>query len=70
VEGAATRGKTLAYLNPLCYIAQGYRESLVYQVPFWRHWAVGLYYWGFTLTLLAIGGLVFSRLRAHFADVL
>jgi lipopolysaccharide transport system permease protein/teichoic acid transport system permease protein len=70
VEGASDHDKTLAYLNPLCYIVQGYRESLVYHVGFWRHWQVGAYYWSVTLLMLIVGALVFSRLRAHFADVL
>jgi len=60
----------VACLNPISYIVQGYRESLVYHVPFWHHPLIGAYYWTVTLAMLAIGGMVFSRLRPHFADVL
>ncbi len=60
----------LAYLNPATYIVQGYRQSLVYHQWFWQHPVVTAYYWSFSLVLLAVGGLVFARLRGHFADVL
>jgi ABC-type polysaccharide/polyol phosphate export permease len=62
--------KLEAYLNPVCYVVQGYRESLIYRQGFWHHPPITAYFWTFTLSLLIIGGLVFSRLRAHFADVL
>jgi lipopolysaccharide transport system permease protein/teichoic acid transport system permease protein len=70
VEGLSTLEKSIAYLNPLCYIVEGYRESLVYHKPIWIHPLVGLYFWCFTLAMLVAGGLVFARLRPHFADVL
>ncbi len=62
--------KFVAYLNPLCYIVQGYRESLVTHIAFWHHPPITIYFWCFTLGMLFVGGLVFSRLRPHFADVL
>ncbi len=70
VENFPASWKTVAYLNPLCYIVQGYRESLLTHIPVWQHPLITLYFWMFTLTLLIVGGLVFSRLRPHFADVL
>ncbi len=60
----------LLHLNPLFYVVQGYRESLISHVAFWHHPADGAYFWALTLTLLAVGGTVFARLRSHFADVL
>ena len=64
------RIKTLAYLNPLTYIVEGYRESLVAHVAFWHHPLIGAYFWTLTVGLLLVGGTVFARLRSHFADVL
>lgn len=55
--------------NPLFYIVSGYRESLIYNIPFWEHPVLTLYYWGFTLITLIAGIIVFKRLRPHFADV-
>ena len=64
------RLRWVAGLNPLTYVVEGYRDSLITHVPFWTHWRTGLYFWAVTLTLLFVGGLVFARLRSHFADVL
>lgn len=60
----------LLKLNPMFYIVQGYRESFIYFVPFWRHWQMTLYYWGVTGVVFVLGATVFLRLRPHFADVL
>ena len=57
-------------LNPLFYIVNGYRESIIYQVGFWEHPMLMLYYWGVTLILLITGVVVFKKLRPHFADVI
>ncbi|MDA8240177.1 MAG: ABC transporter permease [Nitrospiraceae bacterium] len=57
-------------LNPMYYIVQGYRDSFIYSVPFWQHWQMTLYYWGFTGVAFVTGAVIFLRLRPHFADVL
>ncbi len=56
--------------NPLFYIVDGYRESLIYQVPFWIHHQNTMYFWGMTLFFFVIGVFVFKRLRPHFADAI
>ena len=56
-------------LNPAYYIVTGYRDSLIYQVPFWsKPWETA-YYWVITLVFAGIGMVVFRRLRPHFAEV-
>ncbi|RJP38311.1 MAG: ABC transporter permease [Desulfobacteraceae bacterium] len=55
--------------NPMYYIVQGYRDSLLFGRPFWHNWQHGLYFWVFTLISLIIGLTVFRKLRPHFADV-
>jgi lipopolysaccharide transport system permease protein/teichoic acid transport system permease protein len=62
--------RPLLRLNPLCYIVEGYRGSLLYHVPFWHEYAGGLYFWTVTLAFLVIGATVFQRLKPGFADVL
>lgn len=57
-------------LNPLAYIVNGYRDSVLYNVPIWEHAGQTLYFWGFTLFMYIIGMIVFKRLRPHFADVI
>lgn len=60
----------LIKLNPVVYIVEGYRDSLINRVWFWDHWLQTLYFWGVAGALLVIGAIVFRRLRPHFADVL
>lgn len=57
-------------LNPLTYIIEGYRDSLLQKVWFWEHFFQTAYFWCFTLGLLLLGAGVFRRTRPHFADVL
>lgn len=57
-------------LNPFYYIITGYRDSLLYGVPFWHRPLLGLYYWAVTAVVLIGGYAVYKRLRPHFADVL
>jgi lipopolysaccharide transport system permease protein/teichoic acid transport system permease protein len=57
-------------LNPVVYIIEGYRDSLVNRVWFWEHWLQTVYFWVITMLLLLVGAVVFRRLRPHFADVL
>ena len=57
-------------LNPVVYIVEGYRDSLINRVWFWDHWLQTLYFWGIAGAMLVIGAVVFRRLRPHFADVL
>lgn len=56
-------------LNPLYYIVNGYRDSLLYSVGFWEHDKGTVYYWLVTLIFLIIGILVFKRLRPYFAEM-
>lgn len=62
--------KIFMKLNPLYYVLNGYRKSFLYHTPFWDDWQFGLYYWCFTLTILAIGLFTYKKLRPHFGDVL
>ena len=60
----------LLKLNPFVYIVQGYRHSLVEQIPFWADWRLMLYFWGFTLAVWLAGYFIFKKLKPQFADVL
>lgn len=58
-------------LNPMFYVVQGYRESFIYFVPFWRgDPCFALYYWAVALTVFVCGALIFKKLKPQFADVL
>jgi len=60
----------LLRLNPMYYIVNGYRDSIVRHVWFWQHWKWSLYFWVITAILFTIGAVIFKRLKVHFADVL
>lgn len=57
-------------LNPLYYIVAGYRDAMFNQVWFWDKPRMTLYFWGITLIIFILGTTIFSKLKAHFADVL
>lgn len=57
-------------LNPMLYIADGYRKALIYHEWAWNHVIYNIYFWFITLGLLVLGIRLFERLKPHFADVL
>lgn len=57
-------------LNPVFYIVQGFRDSLIDHVWFWQRPLLSVYFWIFTLTALILGLKLFRKLQIHFADVL
>jgi len=60
----------LMNLNPIHYVISGYRDSLIYQIPFWQKPIETIYFWVITLTILISGALIFKKLRPHFAEVI
>jgi ABC-type polysaccharide/polyol phosphate export permease len=56
-------------LNPLFYIVNGYRNSLLYRQGFWESPWLTAYFWAFSFLVLLLGVVVFKKLRPHFADV-
>lgn len=69
MQGLEIRDQFILKLNPLYYIVNGYRESLIYHQGFWTHPVLTIYFWSFCLIALIIGVAVFKKLRPHFADV-
>lgn len=57
-------------LNPMYYIVQGYRESLIYHIPFYDNVKQTLYFWIVLLILMLAGCVLYKKLKPHFADVL
>ena len=57
-------------INPAFYIVDGYRNTFINGAWFWQDSNLALYYFGLTFVCLALGALVFKRLRPHFGDVL
>ena len=57
-------------LNPMVYVIEGYRNSMIYHKWFWEDMNMTIYFWIVTTAIFVIGGLTFKKLRPHFADVL
>lgn len=57
-------------LNPLYYIVQGYRDTLIYGKSITSDIKYGIYFWCVTIAIFVLGTFVFKRLKPHFADVL
>jgi len=62
--------KIIFQMNPVYYIVEGYRESLVSTIPFWEHPIQTLYFWSVATIVFAVGLKVFRKLKTSFADVL
>ncbi len=60
----------LIKLNPMYYIVQGYRNSLIDKVWAWEHLHQTFYFWAISGILFIFGVSVFKKLKIHFADVL
>jgi len=65
-------GQSLLFIkfNPMFYIIEGYRNSFLFEKPFWELPEQTFYFWTVTLIILIIGVFLFRKLRPHFADVL
>ena len=64
------KGQFIVKLNPLVYIVNGYRSSIMDKVWFFEDFYYTIYFWIFTLVIFGMGALIFKRLKVHFADVL
>lgn len=57
-------------LNPVYYLVEGYRDSLLNGVWFWEKPYLGALFWGIGSLFFGIGILIFRKLKPYFADVL
>lgn len=57
-------------LNPMYYIVEGYRDSLINKVWFWERFNMTIYFWIVCIGVFSVGTLIFKKLKVHFADVL
>jgi len=57
-------------LNPVYYLVEGYRNTLIYKRWFWEDPLLTIYFWFVTLFILVVGIWLFKKLRPHFSDVL
>lgn len=60
----------LLKLNPMYYIVEGYRDTLINKVWFWERYVQTTYFWIIAILLFLLSALIFKKLKPHFADVL
>lgn len=70
IEGLPNDYVFVLKFNPFYYIVSGYRDSLIYNVPFWDHPLLTIYFWSLTTIFMIAGIIIFKKLRPHFADVI
>lgn len=70
IEKVPGKFQWLFRINPMYYIVNGYRDSLINKVWFWEKFYTTAGFWLLTIAIFGIGALVFKRLKVHFADVL
>ncbi len=60
----------MTLLNPMYYIVQGYRDSLVYGEWFWASPVETGIFWVECITTIVVGAMLFRRLKPSFPEVL
>jgi teichoic acid transport system permease protein len=55
-------------LNPLYYLIDGFRNTLLGQEWFFQDWNYLIYFWATTLLILFLGANIHLRFRKHFVD--
>lgn len=57
-------------LNPMYYIVDGFRDTLLEKIWFWHKPLWTLYFWCLSILIYLFGVRMFNRLKIHFSDVL
>jgi len=57
-------------INPMYYIVQGYRDSIIYNVGVWQRPKATMIFFMLSTIIMLIGVMSFKKLRPHFNDVL
>lgn len=69
LEGLPEKYIRIMKLNPLTYVVEGYRSSLLYNIYIWNDIPYTIYFWIWVFVFLVLGIFIFKKLRPHFADV-
>lgn len=56
-------------LNPVWYLVDGYRDSIVSQIGFWEKPVAGLIFWATVGLFWIVAMVLYRRLKPHFAEV-
>jgi len=70
IEQLPETAQRILKINPVYYIVNGYRDSLLYQKSILVDWQYAIYFWAVSVLILTVGIVIFNRMKYHFADVL
>ena len=70
IEDTENSIKHIIQLNPICYVITGYRDSILYDIAFWKRPYEMLYFWVFTIFICILGLKTFNKMKVYFADEL
>ena len=57
-------------LNPIYYIVQGYRDSMIFSKPITAHPHLAIYFWGVCALMLIVGSALMNKFQKRFVDML
>ncbi|EGO62241.1 ABC transporter permease [Acetonema longum] len=60
----------LFYLNPMFYVVEGFRNTLIGKTWFWENGIGAACFWGLTIIFFVVGTWTFKKMKPHFSDVL
>ena len=60
----------ILHINPLLYIIEGYRNSLLYQTGFWSVWEYTVMFWFISTVIFILGCYMHTKLRERFIDLI
>lgn len=60
----------LRVINPVYYVVNGFRDSLLNDTWFWDRPVWTIWFWAVVIVLYVIGKNIFKKLQVHFADVM
>lgn len=61
---------TIMKINPVYYVVNGFRDSLLDGIWFWDRPVWTIFFWSVVIILYIAGRRIFKKLQVHFADVL
>ena len=70
VATMSTSIQTIFKMNPMYYIVDGFRDTLLEKIWFWEKPVWSVYFWCLSMLIYLLGVKMFNRLKVHFADVL
>lgn len=69
MENLPAWGQYLLKCNPCLYVVDGFRESLLYHIPFYRHHYEMLFFWLINLALIIWGSNLQVKYKNQFLDL-